>query len=353
MITPPDLPTSLSESIPWDSKEGAIWIASTLTLRRNLSRFSFPSKLGEGDIPQVIEQLEKAIREALPETHFYPDKEISTLGRQLIFEHFLMMHGFKQPPNGGAIGIDEKSQLLTLLNLGNHLEFRSITPGNHLDDAWAILNQGETQVGKELGFAFSPKFGYLTADPAECGTGMTASAYLHLPALVHTEQLEGALKNVEDPDVDFFGLTGDVDDLTGDILVVENRYTIGLSEENILHAIQSAAGKLLSAETVIRDHLRQESNAHIKDLVSKGYGLLVHSHQLEIKEALDLLSLMKLGLSIGLITGVSDSTLSRLYFNCRKGHLARSFPNIKEAEEIEQKRADFLQKELEGMQVND
>lgn len=348
----PNLPNSINDTILWDPKENSIWIASSLILRRNLARYDFSSKLTEIDASQLIAQLEATLNDTFPKTHFFPNTEVSIDNRQLIYEHFLMMHGFKPPTNKASIGIDDKAQLLTLINLNNHLEFRSVTPGNDLNDTWLRLNEAEVNIGKTLDYAFNPKFGYLTSDPAECGTGLTASAYLHLPALVHTNKLEKALEKAEDPEIDFLGLSGDINELIGDIVVVENRYTIGLSEENILHAVQSASGKLLSAETVIRDHLRKDSDTHIKDQISKGFGLLTHSYQLEIKEALNLLSLMKLGNAIGLISGVNDETLSRLYFQSRKGHLMHRFPEVKNSEEIETKRADYIQKELKGIKVN-
>jgi len=354
MTSSPNLPSSLFETIPWNPEPGAIWVASSLLLRRNLARYNFPTKLSDPEIEQVLNLLKSSLAESISNSHFFKDRELSSEDRQLIFEHFLMMHGFKNPPNGTAIVLDDACKMLATLNMGNHLELRALSPSGNFNEIWSQVAQIEDQVSKTAkGFAFNPKFGYLTSDPAECGTGLTVRAHLHTPALIHTEQIEEALKKAEDPEVDFFGLAGDIKELIGDLLVIENRYTIGMSEEAILNAIQNVVTKLLSAEKVMRDHLREEPNAGVKDQVSKAFGLIVHSHQLETKEALDLLSLMKLGLAIGLIGGVSDDKLNSLFFKCRKGHLNRLFPDIKEESEIEEKRADFLQKELEGITFND
>ena len=354
MTSSPNIPPSLFDTIPWNPDPGAIWVASSLILRRNLARYNFPSKLSGPEIEQMIALLKSSLSESIPGSHFFLDKEISAGDRQIIFEHFLMMHGFKQPPNGAAVVLDDSCTTLATVNMGNHLELRALAPSGQFDEIWSRLTQIEDKIGKAAhGFAFNPKFGYLTSDPAECGTGLTVRAHLHTPALIHTQQIEGALRNAEDSEIDFSGLSGDIGELIGDLLVVENRYTIGMSEEAILHAIQSAVTKLLSAEKVMRDHLKEDRNAKVKDQISKAFGLIVHSHQLEIKEALDLLSLMKLGLAIGLIAGVSDEKLNSLFFKCRKGHLIRLFPELTEASEIEEKRADFLQKELEGISFND
>ena len=141
-------------------------------------------------------------------------------------------------------------------------------------------------------------------------------------------------------------------DLPGDLIIIQNNFAIGLSEEAILHAIQTAATKLIGAEKTMRAHLQEEQNKEIKDQISKAFGLIVHSFQLETKEALDLLSLMKLGLALGYVSGVSDGKLNELFFKCRRGHLSRLFSDVKEPKEIAQKRADFLQQELQGITLS-
>ena len=58
---------------------------------------------------------------------------------------------------------------------------------------------------------------------------------------------------------------------------------------------------------------------------------------------------MKLGLALEYISGVSDDKLSELFFKCRRGHLSHLFPDT---QEIAQKRADFLQQELQGITLS-
>lgn len=352
MARSPKLPSSLYNTILWNPAPGAILAASSLILRRNLSRYPFPSKLSHPEANQVVDQLKQTLSEALPAIRCFLDKELSAEDRQYIYEHFLLMHGFQRAPDGGGIALDETGNLLVTINLGDHLEMRLVSPTGNCEEAWSKLATIEGQIGKSQPLAFSPKFGYLTSDLSTCGTGLTVQAYLHLPALIHTEQLTSALSNVDEHDVEFSGLSGDLAELTGDLLIVENRYTIGMSEEAILHAIQTAVAKLISAEKMIRDHLKQERSAKIKDLISKGFGLLLHSHQLEVKEALDLISLMKLGLQLDLISAVTDEKLNALFFQCRKSHLTRLWA-ISDPGQIEQKRAELLKKELKEMAFHD
>ncbi|NGX37277.1 MAG: Protein-arginine kinase [Chlamydiae bacterium] len=341
------LPSSLHTSFPWNSEPHAIWIATSLVLKRNLSRYNFPSKIQEPELDQIMQTLKGSFIEnaGLEKPTFVESKELSATDKELIFEHFLFLKGFQESPNGSGVIMDEKGEFLALINTGNHLEMRALNINTPWENTWNALTQIDNTIGQAHGFAFSPKFGYLTADPAQCGTGLIVNAYLHLPALIHANQLESALANSQQDELIFM-------DLSGDFIIIQNNFTIGLSEEAILHAVQTAATKLIGAEKTMRAHLKEEQNTEIKDLISKAFGLIVHSFQLETKEALDLLSLMKLGLALGYISGVSDAKLNELFFKCRRGHLSRLFPELKEPKEIAKQRADFLQQEVQGITLS-
>lgn len=351
MSQSPELPAALINSTPWNKEDQAIWIASSLILRRNLARYNFPSKFQDSDGNQVLESLRKAVTSTkqIENPHYFPFQELSNTDRELIFEHFLFSKAYEEPPNDSAMIIDDKAETLTLINTGNHLEMRTLSLSPQWEKSWSTLAHMENEIGKAVGFAFSPRFGYLTADPATCGTGLTIQAYLHLPALIHGGQLQSALANAEDDEVLFMSLSGDLNELIGDLIIVENNYTLGMSEEAIFHAIQTATTKLIGAEKTMRAHLKEEPSIAIKDMTSKAFGLIVHSFQLETKEALDLLSIMKLGLALDYISGVTDEKLSELYYKCRRGHLTKLFP---EEKELGQKRADYLQQELSGITLS-
>ncbi len=354
MSSNPKLPSALLNTLPWNEEEHSIWIGSSLILRRNLARYNFPSKLQETESAQVLQSLENCIKNApsMQNGQFFSTSQLSSTDRELIFEHFLFLRGFQEPPNNSGMVIDENGETLALLNTGNHLEIHTLSLTNQWESSWNKLAQIENHIGTAEGLAFSPKFGYLTADPSQCGTGLTVQAYLHLPALIHANQLDSALANTEDDEVLFMGISGDLEELVGDLLILQNNFSIGISEEAILHTVQTAATKLIGAEKTMRSHLKEAQNTEIKDQISKAFGVMVHSFQMETKETLDLLSLLKLGLALGYISGVSDRTLSELFFKCRRGYFSHLFPDEKDPQAIAKKRADFLQEQLRGITLS-
>lgn len=342
-----ELPKSIHETTLWNKDPHTIWMGSSLILRRNIGKYSFPSKLSPQDKGQILSTLSPLIENA---PHFKGD-DLSKEDHELLYEHFLFLRAFEEDPEGSGFSVDEAGKFLVLFNMQDHLEIRMQSPSSNWEESWNALSKLEDKIGKAQGFSFSPKFGYLTSDPTHCGTGLTICAYLHLPALIRTMQLEKAIENSEDQEVAFSGLSGDLMELTGDIVALQNNYCIGMSEEAIHNAIQNNATKLIGAEKTMRAHLKEEPSAELKDLISKAFGLLVHSYQLDVKEAIDLLSLMRLGLELGEIQNVSEEKLIDLFFQCRRGHLKKRFSDCNTPEEIAKKRATYLQEELAGIRL--
>lgn len=349
----PSLTAALIANIPVAPQTPSIWSATTLTLKRNLARFHFPTKMSAAELDQSNSILKQALT-SLPELklgQFYEEKPLSVSDKELLYEHFLFLRGFQQNLSGSGLVVDPKGELLALFNGSNHLELRAICTGGNSDACWSRLQKMDAALGNELEYAFSPKFGYLTSDPTQCGTGLNVQAYLHLPALIHTNQLAALLPKEED-ELLVMGLAGDLEELVGDFIILKNDYTLAVTEEAILQSIQTTSTKLVGAEKAQRAKLKANPDPYIKDLVAKSYGLLIHAYQLELKEALNYLSLMKLGLDLGLITGSTDQKISELFFKCRRGHLTHLFPELSEKiEELEHRRAEFLHKELQGLQL--
>lgn len=350
-----NLPQALLEHTPWEAGSNPIWPATSFTLHRNLSRYLFPPKLAAPQIQQMLlnltEQLLKS--ESLKNGKLLKAETLNASDKEFLYEHFLCTDGFQNTLSGQGFIVDDSAAFLALLNIDDHLQMRLIDCQDSWDSAYSRLNQIETGLGAHLEFAFSPRFGYLTSDPRLCGTGLIIQAYLHLPALIHTEQLPDTLQKQKEEGISASGMGGSLEDLFGDLLVVRNSCTLGLSEENILHDVHSTAMTLVALEKTLRSHLKEANNLDMKDQISRAYGLIAHSYQLQTKEALSALSLIKLGVDLGWITGITDSQINTLFFKCRRAHLGELFgENITDPNEIARKRSEFVHKQIQSIQLN-
>ena len=111
-------------------------------------------------------------------------------------------------------------------------------------------------------FAFSSKFGFLTCDPTQCGTGLVATVFLHIPLLLQSNRLEEIIKKHKEDNVEQKGIHGDPHDIVGDIVAFHNSYTLGVTEENIIHSLRILATKIMAEEKSLRQHFKQQNYHH-------------------------------------------------------------------------------------------
>ncbi len=345
------LPASLFEHTPWEKTGNSIWPVSTFTLHRNIEKYLFPSKITDKEASQLSDVLQTALL-TIKETNqpiFLKAPDISPLDKEYLSEHFLYLEGFQNTQGAQGFFLDQGAQLLGLVNIQDHLQFHLIDSSGEWGKNWELLSRIES--GAAINYAFNAKFGYLTSDPGNSGTGLTIRTYLHLPALIHTGQIQEALLKQEE-EVVATGMDGSPEYFLGDIVVLSNKYTLGLSEETILHTVHLNTTQLIAAEKLIRTHLTQENPLDMKDHVSRAYGLLLHSHLLQTKEALDALSLIKLGIDLNWISGITDSKINEIFFKCRRAHLAYlCAEEISDLQELPHRRATFIHTQLKELVI--
>jgi protein arginine kinase len=341
---------------PWNNNSNVIWLGSTLSLSRNIDKFAFPGKLTIAKLKQVISLLTRDLLQSdqLRKPKLLPAEEMSPIEKEFLVEHFISVLGFHQAQNGEAFILDQSGEFLGVINLRDHLMLQWIDTREDLEKTWERLVKLESTVSQSTNFAFSPKFGFLTSDPTRCGTGFIVNVFLHLPALIHANHLSEILEKNKDEGVEQTGLQGDPNEVIGDIVVFHNSYTLGLSEENILASLRTLATKLVAEERSLRKKLKTESEselAELKDKVSRAYAILLHSYQIESIEALQSISLLKLGFDLDWIKGTTQTILNELLFATRRAHLLCQSGQKIQQEELPHKRAEYIHRSLHGLEL--
>lgn len=349
-----NLPPFLLEDSSSEKQVHNIWPATLFTLRRNLRHSFFPAKLSTLERESLLESLKKALF-SLKEINHPISLPASTLGafeKEFISERFLFLTRFPNELHQNELILDSDMELLIQLNGEDHLEIQLINYNGNWDTSYQHLTQIETSLGSILNFAFNERFGFLTSNPSLSGTALVVNTLLHLPALIHTGQLPVVLEKTLQPYLSLTSLEGDKNVFMGDFLILSNSYTLGLSEEEILHAVKSSSEQLVAAEQASRTHLIQQPNLSIKDLVSKAYGLLKYSYLLHINETLNALSLMKLALHLNWISALTDQKINELLLKCQQAHLSY-LHNLTSSDETElaRLRALFLRTHLKEAQL--
>lgn len=345
--------TILSLANPWINNENNIWLASTLEVYRNIEKYLFPEKLDTERQKQVINLVNPEILNlnADKKPVLILAEEVNPLAKQFLVEHFLSIQSFQNTHVGEAFVIDQTGQFLACINIQDHIRLKIIDCHGELENKWNELLMVESSIGKAIPYAFSSKFGFLTSDPSFTGTGLLATVFLQLSALIQLNKLDEILEKHTDELILITGIQGNPKEFIGDVLAIRNNQTLGVSEEMIISSIRALTTKLLTEENRARNEIRTSQNAHIKDLVSRAYAILIHSYQIDSIEALNAISLIKLGIELGWISGLTFLELNRLFFNCRRSHLLSNFGEIIPQDELPHKRAEFIHEAFKNSEL--
>ncbi len=330
---------------PWKENTHTVWLASTLTLTRNIAKYKFPTKLDKEREEQVISLLFDGLKpcEQLNHPQLFKSEGMAPLDKEFLLEHFLIIDSFHMAHSGEGFVIDQGSDFLGIMNLNNHLQLHLLDTDQEIEKAWNRLIKIEECVGKKVDFAFTPRFGFLNTDYSKAGTGLSITLFLHLPALIHTGELAELLEKEKEDEIEILGLQGNAKEMIGDLLLARNRCSIGLTEEYLLTSLRMWATRAVVAEVSCRKRAKEGNNEVLKNKVTRALGLLTHSYQMETVEALNALSLIKLGVELGWILAPSTLSLTPIFFNCRRAHLLHQLDKKVDVQELPRKRAEYLQ----------
>jgi protein arginine kinase len=214
-----------------------------------------------------------------------------------------------------------------MVNEEDHLRVQVLRAGFQLKKAWAQIDALDTELESRLDYAFDPSLGYLTACPTNLGTGMRASAMMHLPALVISSQMEKVVRAVNQLGMVVRGLFGEGSDASGSIFQISNQTTLGESEEAILKRLGSVLQSIVEHELNAREKLLEADAPKLFDKIGRAYGILQNCHQLSSSEAMNLLSLLRLGIDLGLFPESTRALTDRLFIEAQPGHIQAAAPS--------------------------
>jgi len=335
-----------------DNNDNTICLASTLKLYRNLGKYPFPGKLESDKRKQVLSLFEGVIlkNSLLKKPVFLNAAELDSASKEFLAEHFLTTEGFQRASTGEGFFIDDSGEFFAIINVINHLQLMLTICGGELEKARNRLVKIETEMGKSIDFAFSQKFGFLASNPEQCGTGFVIDVFLHLPAMIHSGELERFIENNDMKGIALGDIQGNISGtFVGDVVTVHNTHTLGLTEANIIQNVQGIVTKLVVEEQGMRGKLRNDENLDMKDMVSKAYGILKYAYQLQTVEAFNSLSIIKLGVDLGWVENIDQRKINSVFLNNRRAHLVHTYGRDIDKEDLSGKRAEYIKHELESV----
>jgi protein arginine kinase len=325
-----------------------IVMSSRVRLARNLKDAAFPGWAKKPERVRVLELIQPAVQ-TLPDMKdaFAESMDsLSTMDKQILVERHLISREHAAKSAGSGLVLNRDETLCVMINEEDHLRMQALRPGLQLRQAWTAVDQADSTLERKLDYAFSPEWGYLTACPTNIGTGIRVSAMLHLPGLVLAEQINPIIQSVNKLGLAVRGLYGEGTEALGNVFQVSNQMTLGESESAIVERLEKVLAQIIEHEENARATLLEKKPKMVFNHIGRAYGILANAHSISSKETMNLLSLMRLGVDVGLFPGVDRALVDELFILTQPAHLQKQHSEKLSAEERDLLRADMVRERL-------
>ena len=320
-----DLARKSGEWLRGSGPESDIVISSRVRLARNLADFPFISRASQQDRTDI----ELALRENVLKLEDSADleyvnvNELKVLDRQFLVERQLISREHAESEGARGVAIDCREQVSLMINEEDHLRIQVMHSGLDLTGAWDQIDRIDTFLADRIPFAFHRTLGFLTACPTNVGTGVRVSVMMHLPALVITRQIDKVFRSLQKISLAVRGLYGEGSQAMGDFYQISNQITLGKSELDLVKQVSDIVPVLIDYERRARDFLVRENHENLHDRVSRAYGILRTAQTISSEETMHLLSSVRMGVNLGLISDLGIPTLNELFIHTQPAHLQK------------------------------
>ncbi len=339
---------SVSESTRRKGPQDRIVMSSRVRLARNVRNAAFPGWAKKPERVKVMELIRPAV-EHLPEMKgaFSETMDnLTQLDKQILVERHLISREHAAKNSGSAVVLNPEETFCVMINEEDHLRMQSLRPGLQIRQAWQAVDNLDSELERKLDYAVSSQLGYLTACPTNLGTGIRVSAMLHLPGLVLHEQINPIIQSVNKLGLAVRGLYGEGTEALGNVFQVSNQMTLGDSETEIVERLEKVLAQIIEHEENSRALLLEKKPKTIYNHIGRAYGILANAHSISSKETMNLLSLMRLGVEIGMFPTLQSAFVDELFLLTQPAHLQKQHSEKLSAEERDLLRADMLRERL-------
>jgi protein arginine kinase len=326
----------------------AIVLTTRVRLARNLAGQPFPGWAKEAQRSAMLAESMAAVAN-LPQMKkglSLTVEELSELEKQILVERHLISRELSTAKRGAGVVISHDQSTSVMINEEDHLRIQVMRAGFQLKKVWNIINSIDSEIEEKLNYAFSPTLGYLTACPTNLGTGMRGSAMMHLPALVISSQMEKVVRAVNQLGMAVRGLFGEGSDASGSIFQISNQTTLGESEEEIIKRLSSVLNTIIEHELNARTKLLENDSNKLFDKIGRAFGILQNGQLLTSAEVMNLLSLVRLGVDLGVFAEARRPVIDRLLIETQPGHIQYAAHGAFDSAQRDLLRARFLRAEF-------
>jgi protein arginine kinase len=283
-------------------------ISTRVRFARNLENYPFGARLSDKMADDLIDKVSAALPEYGCEKFF----DAGDVKLRSYMEMHYVSPEFVTSQRHRALLSGEDGHVKIMLCEEDHVRIQSIVSGFDPNRAFELAGKADDVIGNVLPIAFSEKYGYLTHCPTNLGAAMRVSAMLCLPALSKKELIDRYASALEKMGLTVRGAYGEGSRAGGCIYQISNRASLGTGENEIIKIFSEAVSKLVEAERSARMGVYELNKNALSNAVSRRLGAMKNAYMISSSEVNDGISELKLGISVGIVEGITDEKLAEM-----------------------------------------
>jgi protein arginine kinase len=293
------------------SKLTDVVITSRVRIARNIKGYPFPFNMTVDTGKKIEDILLKLF------LNFPSDKvfilNISCLNEKqknsLIKKHIISREFSENELCDKVVIIPEKKASI-MINEEDHLRIQVILPGLNLKKCLKFINEIDDYIDRKIEYAFSPRFGYLTACPTNTGTALRSSVLIHIPGIRFFKKDKMIFKNIEGIGIAIRGFYGEGSLPFGSIFQLSSTESTGKTEKEIIEELESVVKLIKEEEKKCIEEIK--NNKNLKEKIKRKFMKIIKEEK-ENGKLTDFYSILYLSYETGILV-IEKNELKNLFF---------------------------------------
>ena len=323
-------------------------VSARVRLARNLAGYTFPGRAETAlrqDVFHAVCAAQPKLAELQP-GYCFSVSALRPRERQLLQERCLISTELARAEAGSGVLVKADQSVSIMINEEDHLRVHAVVAGLDLAEAWRRVRAVDVTLNQVFELAFDRELGFLTACPSNVGTGLRASAMMHVAGLILDGSMKPVIKAAAQLGFAVRGAFGEGSDPAAGLIQVSNQSTLGETEGEILRRLEHFIRQVARHERCARLRLVRKHRARLYDYVGRAYGILSQARLLTSQEALSHLCALKLGVELGLFRALAREQVQEWILTTQPGHLQNRVGRDLEDSDRDACRAEFLRAQL-------
>jgi len=325
-----------------------IVLSSRVRLGRNVKNIHFPDSMSDGEMEYLFALADKYSSLEPSENRSLRISSLDLHYKRLLREKNIITSEMEGSEKSLVVSNKSKGFNL-LLNDVDHFRIQVIKSGFQVHEAFIEADAVDDLLNSIVPYAFSERYGYLSSNPANIGTGLKVSTLIHLPVLTMQKRISETVSPVKESGFQITGTLGNSGRIIGALYVVSNRKQFGLTEVDLVETADDIVSRIIKLEDDSRDEFFSSSRHELEDTVWRSLGILLYARRLNYVEAVEHLSRVRLGVVMSVIKDYDLVHINDLMVKIQWSHLQEyygiRFRSIIDSDEF---RAKMIRTELKN-----